>query len=76
MKNQRCTGKGMNTYERLQDGTLRTAIPEPYWVRRWWTLFRWKPACYECKTVFLSREQYDDHFIINHAYSEVPDDRS
>jgi hypothetical protein len=39
------------------------AIPEPFWVVRW---FRWKPQCYKCKTVFKNREQWNTHYVLNH----------
>jgi len=50
--------------ERLSDGTLRTAIPEPFWERSPRTWFRYKPMC--CRTIFDSREAYESHYIRMH----------
>lgn len=58
----------MSVYERMPDGSLRTAVPEPFWYRGWKTLGRWRPACYCCLTIYKNRSDYDDHFIGHHAY--------
>lgn len=42
------------------------AIPEPFWVRSWRALFRWRPACYECRTAFKTRGEFDEHHVRTH----------
>jgi len=49
-------------------GSLRVAVPEPFWIRGWRTLFFWRPACYACRVTYSAREEYQDHFISAHAY--------
>lgn len=61
-------------YERLPDGSIRTAVPEPYWYRPWWAWFHWRPGCYECRAVYKTRAEYDDHYIKVHAFEDVQDD--
>ena len=38
--------------------------PEPFWERRW---FRWRSACYECKTTFKTRFLHDVHWFETHG---------
>lgn len=40
------------------------AVPEPFWVRRW---FRWKPACYPCELTFKTRDDHDRHWVTTHG---------
>jgi hypothetical protein len=42
------------------------AIPEPFWVRTWRTLLRWRPACYSCRETFRTREQWERHWLNEH----------
>lgn len=66
------TSKGdAMTYERMEDGAIRVAVPEPFWVRGWRTLFFWRPACYKCQIIYTTREQYTDHYVFVHAYEET-----
>jgi hypothetical protein len=57
----------MANYERLADGSLRTAIPEPFWERSLRTWFRYKPMC--CNRIFRNRGAYEDHYVMNHIAS-------
>jgi len=59
------------TYERLPDGSLRTAVPDPYWYKGWRTLWFWRPGCHQCRTIYKNIDLYRNHYIMNHAY-EVP----
>jgi len=42
------------------------AVPEPFWRRSWRTLFRYKPACYECEVMFSSRALWEVHWLAEH----------
>lgn len=55
-------------YDRSEDGSLRVAVPEPFWIKGWKTLFCWRPACYQCRITYRTREEYADHYIAVHAY--------
>jgi hypothetical protein len=54
----------MPTHERLPDGH------EPYWFRRWRTLFLWRPGCWICQTIYKTHSEYEDHYITHHAFEE------
>lgn len=58
----------MNIY-RFDESTGRwvEAVPEPFWVRSWRALFRWRAACYECRTVFKTRLLHDVHWRLVHS---------
>jgi hypothetical protein len=45
------------------------SIPEPFWVRSWRTLFRWRPACYECRITFKAVLDYQSHYRRLHGAS-------
>lgn len=50
------------------------AIPEPFWVRSWRTLWRWKPVCLECygdKVWWGTREHWERHWLNAH-WDETP----
>ena len=64
------------TYEQMPDGTWRPAVPEPFWIRRW---FRSRPQCFFtepisgsdtlyriCSRVFKTRDQYEEHYRREH----------
>lgn len=42
------------------------AIPEPFWVSSWRTLFRFRPECVECGQMFKSRDSYRTHYVLSH----------
>lgn len=49
------------------------AIPEPFWYSSWRTLFRMRPACYQCGNpmVFKTRGDYEAHYVLNHMTEEA-----
>lgn len=49
------------------------AIPEPFWVRTLRTLFRNRPACYECRIVFKTQALWEQHWLREH-FEECPGD--
>ncbi len=61
-------------YMQDKDGRYIPAIPEPYWSRGWKTLFRMRPACYQCRWIFENREQYDEHYVTHHLPEETAHD--
>lgn len=56
----------MSVYTRLDNGELVPAIPEPFWIKSWRTLFRWKPGCYQCRMVFKDRADFETHYMFTH----------
>ena len=56
------------------------SIPEPFWVRTWRTLYRSRPACYQCRITFPSHVSWEQHWLSEHYTSheqpsERPDER-
>ena len=65
----------MNMYTQLEDGTYVPVIPEPFWYKSWRTLFRFRPACYQCTKkepplIFKDRKEYEEHYIKYHSSDE------
>lgn len=55
------------------------AIPEPFWYRGWRTLFRYRPACYQCKkgeqpTIFKTRHEWQTHYVLSHLQGDWKDE--
>jgi hypothetical protein len=48
------------------------AIPEPFWVRKW---FRWKPSCYQCRIVFKNRREWEIHYVLKHISPDTQETR-
>lgn len=48
-------------------------IPEPFWIRTWRTLFRWRPGCYVCRVTFKDRSEWERHYVFNHLESGEKD---
>ena len=54
-------------------GRWSPAVPEPYWIKRW---FRWKPSCLDCWNrygpllVFADRDEWVRHWAQHHMESE------
>lgn len=48
------------------------AIPEPFWYKSWCTLFRYKPACYQCgkPMLFKTIEEWERHYVLTHLQDE------
>lgn len=61
--------------EYMEGGEPRTAIPEPFWIPGWrhsWrTMFRWVPACYDCRITFSAVSEYQDHYVKHHLFDEA-----
>lgn len=55
-----------NEQQQLEDGTWVPAIPEPFWYRGLMTWFRLRPSCYQCRLIFKTREEYNDHYVKMH----------
>ena len=49
------------------------SIPEPFWVRKWATLFRSRAACFECKIAFETRALYETHWLRVHYSPPIPE---
>jgi hypothetical protein len=50
-------------------------IPEPFWYRGLRTLFRYRPACYQCgkPLIFQTRAEWDIHYVLTHMTGEELD---
>ena len=40
------------------------AIPEPFWIRRWFGAYR--PRCAQCHITFSTRNEWDTHYVLIH----------
>jgi hypothetical protein len=48
------------------------SIPEPFWYSGWRTLFRYRPACYQCGSpmLFKTRLEWDGHYVLTHLAAD------
>lgn len=57
---------GVHSFDPKHPDVPMVAFPEPFWIRSWRTMFRWRPACYPCKQTFRTRAEHDEHYLRTH----------
>lgn len=52
-------------YQHDPDLGYMPAIPEPFWLKKWWWLSH-RPHCHRCNLTFKTRTQWNLHYLDKH----------